>query len=142
VLPGEEVPQQDENLKAVAEKGETKTMEQATSADGNAVPVQSTNVPEANQRALKDQAYTQIQELSNANAELLTQNRGLQFQNSNLNSDEPAQASQLAQNRAQIAQNKATMLANGEKAIKLDTQYKVYSTAVVSDTNGTEINLK
>ena len=141
VLPGEEVPQQDENLKAVAEKGETKTMDQATSANGNTVPVQSTNVPEANQQALKDRAYTQIDELSKANAELLAQNRGLQLQNSNLNSDDSAQASQMAQNRAQIAQNKATMLANGNKASEIDSQYKLYQTSVITSKDGTVINL-
>lgn len=141
VLPGQEVPQQDENLKAVAEKGETKTIDQATSADANTVPVQSTNVPEANQAMSQEQARTQINELSNANAELLAQNRGLQVQNSNLNPDDPAQASQMAQNRAQIAQNKATMLANGNKASELDSKYKLYQTSVITSKDGTVINL-
>ena len=141
VLPGQEVPQQDANLKAVAEKGETKTIDQATSADANTVPVQSTNVPEANQAMSQEQARTQIEQLSNANAELLAQNRGLQVQNSNLNSNDPAGASQLAQNRAQIAQNKATMLANGNKASEIDSQYKLYETSVITSKDGTVINL-
>ena len=132
---------QNTNLSNVAQNGETKTLDQATSADGNTVPVQSTNVPEANQQALKDRAYTQIDELSKANAELLAQNRGLQLQNSNLNSDDPAQASQMAQNRAQIAQNKETMLANGNKASEIDSQYKLYQTSVITSKDGTVIKL-
>ena len=87
----------------------------------------------------QEQARTQIEQLSNANAELLAQNRGLQVQNSNLNSNDPAGASQLAQNRAQIAQNKETMLANGNKASEIDSQYKLYETSVITSKDGTVI---
>jgi hypothetical protein len=136
------------DLAAVAQGGETRTIEEATSADGNTVPVQTVDTKAVDSRAEKTKAATEITALKSENDALLAQsqdlankNKLLQSQKDNLESDLAAKdptydtlsnsqiqakypevaalQSQQAQNRAQIESNTATMTANANQALNI-----------------------
>ena len=139
---------EDKKLAQVAEKGETKTIADATSADGNTVAVQTVDTKAADTAAEKTKATSEITALQSENAtllsqsqELATKNKALQSQKDALESDLAAKdptydtlshsqiqakypevaalQSQQTQNRAQIERNTATMTANANKALDL-----------------------
>jgi hypothetical protein len=126
----------DTEYSGVAEKGETKTMDEATSADGNTVPVQSAD---AKPDPSPESGPAQIQALSSQNQELQAKNEALRQQNSVLS--QQGNTDQVLANNNVIYQNNATMAANGDKAAVLGTKYKLDVSTVTSRYDGTVIKL-
>ena len=139
---------EDKKLAAVAEKGETKAIADASSADGNIVAVQTVDTKAADAAAEKTKASTEITAIQSENNALLAQsqelankNKALQSQKDSLESDLAAKdptydtlsysqiqakypevaalQNQQTQNRAQIDSNTAAMTANANKALTL-----------------------
>ena len=114
---------EDEQLASVAEAPEETPIDEATSADGNTVPVQSTDVKAANDATNAQDATTQITALANANDSLRAQNEALSQQNSVLG--QQGNFEQIRANNATIAQNNAIQAANGDQAFALAGKYKL-----------------
>jgi len=123
----------------VVSSGETKSIDQATSADANTTPVQSTNVPAVTAAANAEEAKTQITALANTNTDLQAQNEKLRQQNAIL--QRQGNLDQVFANQDIIAKNNATQAANGSKAEALATKYKLELSTITSDLDGTVIKL-
>ena len=129
-------PPEDNEINNIAEDGDTKTMDEATSADGNTVPVQSAD---AKPDPSPESGPAQIQALSSQNQELQAKNEALRQQNSVLS--QQGNTDQVQANNKEIYQNSATMAANGDKAVVLGTKYKLDVSTVTSRYDGTVIKL-
>jgi len=115
--------QEDQNLAKVADTAPTVSVDEATSSDGNTVPVQSIDVKAATDATNAQDATTQITALSNANLDLQVQNAMLTQQNSIL--QQQGNLEQVFANKDIIAKNQATEKANADKAFELARKYKL-----------------